>query len=199
MTVDDARVEAAAKAMWQDESLRARGAPRNIPWSEVHQDEQDRWRRSGKAALAAADAVRDQQGASLTGRANLKQTVSTILGGALSGADRYTHRPPEGGQYTRWGAVEREIHAAIDAKRDDARLKIACAEAMIQNMAERLDAVSCERDELRALLIRARAHGGIEPQLDTEIDAAIADSACDCREPCSDDRCPGWIAQGERT
>lgn len=47
--------------------------------------------------------------------------------------------------------------------------------------------------ELLALLARVRAHGGIEPQLDAEIDAAL-NGPCDCLQPCSDDKCSGWAA-----
>jgi hypothetical protein len=43
-----------------------------------------------------------------------------------------------------------------------------------------LDEAKADRDEIRklvALLRRVRSHGGIEPQLDTEIDAALQSHA----------------------
>ena len=62
-------IEKAAEAMWQEESIRARGAKRLIPWAEEHPSIQEQWRGLARAALdAARGESADERQAAHTGR-----------------------------------------------------------------------------------------------------------------------------------
>ncbi len=65
-------------------------------------------------------------------------------------------------------------------------LRAGRAEAAEARLAEAVEVVR----EAIGLLLRVRAYGGVEPQLDSEI---IAILPCDCLTPCSDDKCSGWV------
>jgi hypothetical protein len=45
-------VEEIAEALWQEESLRAAGMRRKIPWDEASEDTQELWRAHARVALA---------------------------------------------------------------------------------------------------------------------------------------------------
>lgn len=52
---DDARVERVAEALWQAESVRARGGPRLVAWTDESNHTREQWRFMARAAIAAAE------------------------------------------------------------------------------------------------------------------------------------------------
>jgi hypothetical protein len=51
--IDPKALEAMAEAMWQAESIRARGVGRKIPWGEVAEKTKDQWSDFAQSALTA--------------------------------------------------------------------------------------------------------------------------------------------------
>ena len=78
------RIEAAAEAAWQEESLIAATKPRRIGWGEESEATRERWRRLVRAALAAADAVT---------REEEKGTVQGAGGYGIGGSINETRKP----------------------------------------------------------------------------------------------------------
>lgn len=52
--IEAARIEKVADAMWQEESVRALGRTRLIPWDEEAPDTREKWRGLAQAAMMAA-------------------------------------------------------------------------------------------------------------------------------------------------
>ncbi len=65
-TLSDKIVEAGARAMWEAESIRSRGAPRLVPWEEAGDHIMATWRHQARACLSAALAAAEQEEVILT-------------------------------------------------------------------------------------------------------------------------------------